>query len=435
LGYNCPMRKPILVILSALILALLVAVPLYFTPPVQRRVAALRTEIHYWLNPPDQVALAPEHLVAEAVQGTLAALAQTPTPSPTALPTHTPEHTPTVVLDTPTPTPTPSPSPTPIPAAVYLPGIRHEWQSFNNCGPANLAMALSFWGYQGNQTTTRAVLRPHPDDANVMPEEMVAYVEDHTALHAMLRTGGSIDLLKRLVAAGFPVLIEIGHHPADDWWMGHYVVVNGYDDARGVLITQDSLIIPDMPRPYDELNERWWRDFNHLYLVIYPPERQEELFDLLGPDADPLENARRSLSAAEAEIPRLTGRDMFFALFNRGESLLTLGQAQEAAEAFDTAFAVYDALPDKQRPWRILWYRTAAYQAYYEAERYQATVDLTWAALTMISRRGIEETHYWRGMALAAQGDHEGALRNLRIALDLRPSYREAEEAIINLGR
>jgi tetratricopeptide (TPR) repeat protein len=425
------MRKPILLIAVAVFALLCVlAVPLYFTPAVQRRAAAMRTEIHYLLNPPDQVALVPEHLVAEAVQATLAALAQSPTPTPSSQPSATPEHTSTVILDTPTPTFTPAPSATPLPAAVRLTGIRHEWQSFNNCGPANLAMMLSYWGWQGNQTVTKAALRPHPDDANVMPDEMAAYVEANADLRALIRTGGSVDLLKRLVAAGFPVLIEIGHHPDDDWWMGHYVVVSGYDDYYAALITQDSLIVPDMPRPYDELNGRWWRDFNHLYLVVYPPERQDELLYLLGSDADPFENARLTLVAAEAEIPHLTGRDLFFALFNRGAGLLALGQPHEAAEVFDTAFAVYGVLEDKQRPWRLLWYRTEAFQAYYEAGRFSSTVDLTTAALSMLSKRGLEESHYWRGISYAALGDRERAVGDLQAALTLRPGYPEAEEAL-----
>jgi tetratricopeptide (TPR) repeat protein len=430
------MRKAILLVGGGIILVILMAVPLYFTPFVQRRVASLRTEIHYRLNPPDQVALVPEHLVAEAVQGTLAALAQTATPSPSPTASLTPEHTPTTLIEfTATPTFTPTATPTALPPVVKLTGIRHEWQSFNNCGPANVAMALSFWGWQGNQTVTKAALRPHPDDANVMPEEMAAYIESQTELRALVRTGGSIDLLKRLVAAGFPALIEMGHHPSDDWWMGHYVVVSGYDDHYAALITQDSLIVPDMPQPYDKLETRWWRDFNHLYLVIYPPERETELLSILGPDADALENARRTLATADAEIPHLSGRDLFFALFNRGSGLLTLDQPQAAAEAFDIAFAVYSALEEKQRPWRILWYRTEAYQAYYEAGRYQSTVDLTTAALSMLSKRGLEESHYWRGLAYAALGQRDLALRDLQQAVILRPGYREAEEALSKLER
>lgn len=294
-------------------------------------------------------------------------------------------------------------------------------------------MALSFWGWPGDQRTTKAVLRPNPDDPNVMPAEMAAYVEAHTELRALVRTGGTIDLLRHLVAAGFPVIIEIGHHPADDWWMGHFVVVSGYDDARGILITQDSLIIPDMPRPYAEMTDRWWRDFNYLYLVIFPPEREAELLAILGADADPMENARRTLAKAEAEIPHLSGRNLFFALFNRGHSLLDLGQVQAAAEAFDTAFIVYEQLDRAQRPWRILWYRQEAFTAYYEAGLYQSTIDLTNAALATVRRGRLEESYYWRGRAHAALGNHEAALRDLSLAVSLRAGFTEAEEALRNL--
>jgi hypothetical protein len=427
------MRKTILIAAGIFVLLILIGVQLYFTPAVQRRVAALRTELHYRLNPPDQIALISEERVAAVVQATLEALAFTQTPSAVPSVTSMPEYTATVVLSTPTPTLTPLPSATPPPPALKLNGIRHEWQTFNNCGPANVAMILSYWGWQGDQSITRAALRPHPDDANVMPAEMVAYIENHTNLRALARTGGNIDLLKRLVAGGFPVLIEIGHHPSDDWWMGHYLLVSGYDDTAGNLITQDSLIQANLPKPYAELNERWWRDFNHIYLVAYPPERERELFSILGPDADAVENMRRTLAAVDAEIPNLSGRDLFFALFNRGAALLALGQPQEAASAFDTAFTVYDSLEKEQRPWRILWYRTEAYQAYYEVGRYQSTIDLTSAALSMLSKRGLEESHYWRGLSYAALGQRDLARQDLQLAVTLRPGYVEAERELENL--
>jgi hypothetical protein len=429
------MRKLILLVLGVFVLLILVGVQLFFTPAVQRRVAALRTDLHYLLNPPDQVALISEERVAAVVQATLEALAHTHTPSAVPSFTPLPEFTATSVLITPTPTLTPFPSATPPPPALKLNGIRHEWQTFNNCGPANVAMILSYWGWQGDQSITRAALRPHPDDANVMPAEMVAYIENHTNLRALARTGGNIDLLKRLVAGGFPVLIEIGHHPSDDWWMGHYLLASGYDDTAGIFVTQDSLIQANLPKPYAELDQHWWRDFNHIYLVAYPPEREPELFSILGPDADAVENTRRTLATADAEIPHLSERDLFFALFNRGAALLVLGQPQEAASAFDTAFAVYDSLKKEQRPWRILWYRTEAYQAYYEAGRYQSTIDLTDAALSMLSKRGLEESHYWRGLAYAALGQHDLARQDLQLAVTLRPGYAQAEQALQRLDR
>ena len=43
-----------------------------------------------------------------------------------------------------------------------------------------------------------------------MPYEMVDFVNEHTTYKAMFRYGGDLDLLKRLIAAGFPVITEKG---------------------------------------------------------------------------------------------------------------------------------------------------------------------------------------------------------------------------------
>lgn len=431
--------RPFLLVLLGLAAAGILCLALYFFPPIHQRLAwrlaDLQTRIHYALNPPDQIDLAPDQRLQleiivratfEAIATQQAGLRTASAPAPA-------ESDPTAAATAAPPSPTPGPPPTPIPAKTALTGIRYEWQSFNNCGPANLAMALSFWGWQGDQRDTRAWLRPNEDDANVMPEEMLAYVQANTALKAEMRVAGDLATVKRLVAAGFPVILEIGHHPPKDWWMGHYVVVSGYDDAYAALITQDSLIMADLPLPYAELQTRWWRDFNQLYLVLYPPERQAEVYAILGPDADPLANWQRALALAESEIPGLTERDLFFAHYNRAASLLTLGRAEEAAAAFDLAFASYRALPEKQRPWRVLWYRVEPYQAYYETGRYQAVIDLADATLSMLNKRGLEESHYWRGLAYEALGDHAKAIFDYQIAVQLRPSYQQAQAGLRRL--
>lgn len=421
---------------AVLVILSLLCVGLYFLPPVHQRlswrIANLQTQLYYMLNPPDQVVLAPAEQVRVSVDATIQAIViptatQTlPIPSPT---NHLENPAPTTI---PTPTLPPTPTTTPLPLRVALTGIRHEWQTFNNCGPANTAMLLSYWGWEGDQRITRAALRPHEDDANVMPQEIAAFAAQ-SGMRAYIRVGGSLPKLRSLLAAGFPVMVELGHHPGDDWWMGHYVVISGYDDVRGVLITQDSLIQADLPLPYAEIDHRWWRDFNQLYIVFAPPEREVELFALFGPDADAAENLRRALAGTEAEIPTLTGRDQFFALYNQGADFYTLGRTGDAVNAFDLAFAVYAGLEEEDRPWRVLWYRTDAYAAYYAAGRYQAVIDLATATLSMLSKRGLEESHYWRGLAYAAMGDVEKARFDLDLAVRLRPTYSEAIDALAKL--
>jgi hypothetical protein len=74
-------------------------------------------------------------------------------------------------LPTPTVTPPVFPGPTQAarntPAAlneadVLLYGVRHTFQTWNNCGPATLAMALSFYGWRGTQKEAAAVLQGFP---------------------------------------------------------------------------------------------------------------------------------------------------------------------------------------------------------------------------------------------------------------------------------
>lgn len=425
----------ILTSLSVLILLSFLCIGLYFIPPIHQqlswRIDSLGTQIYYALYPPDQVALAPSDQVRAAVDATVQAML------PPATVTPAPQSIPVTVIETPAlpiaPTAAfPTPTTRPLPFQISLTGFRHEYQTFNNCGPANTAMLLSYWGWQGDQQIARAALRPHPDDANVMPQEIAAYAAQAN-MRAYIRVGGSITQIRSLLAAGFPVMVEMGHHPSNDWWMGHYVVISGYDDLKQALILHDSLEEPDLLLPYAEMEQHWWRDFNRVFIVFAPPEREFELLALLGTDADLAANLRRALAETEAEIPHLAGRDLFFALYNQGADFLALGRTEDAANAFDLAFSVYGGLEKDDRPWRVLWYRTDAYAAYYAAGRYQSVEDLTRATLSMLSKRGLEESHYWRGMALAAMGNIETARSELELAVKLRSTYGEAIQALSSL--
>ena len=201
----------------AVILACLGAILLYNIPPVHEqlswRVASLRTQIERAINPPEQVVFVPEGEIS-TVQADKFVLAQEPEFTATAVlpsPVFTPENS--DVTATVLPSPTATQSPTPIPAFVQLSGVVHEYQQMNNCGPATLSMNLSYWGWEGDQRDTRAALRPNfqqVDDKNVNPSEMEAFVEANTGLEAVARVGGDIGLLKKFIAAGFPVMIQLG---------------------------------------------------------------------------------------------------------------------------------------------------------------------------------------------------------------------------------
>jgi tetratricopeptide (TPR) repeat protein len=437
------MRKSWLLVPASLLVLILVCVSVYFLPPVHSRLAwrlaNLRSQVYYYFNPPQEAVFLPQEQQIEAiVQATLQAATQSAASLPATL-TATPEPSPTAPGPTPTPEPTATPtaSPTPIPDSVVLNGLIHEYQQMNNCGPATLATLLSYWGWQGDQRDTRLYLRPNfasVDDKNVSPQEMVRFVQAQTGLQALWRVGGDIELLKRLIAAGFPVIVEKGFQPPKEDWMGHYQAINGYDDARGRFITQDSYVMPDLPLPYPDLQDRWWRDFNYVFVVAYPAERESDLFHMLGVHADPLANFLYAGEKAQQEIPNLQGRDLFFAWFNLGDSLSLAQDYSAAAQAFDQAFAVYAALPEEERPWRTLWYRHEPYQAYYNAGRYQDVINLANTTLAFLAQPILEESLYWRGMAKQSLGDSAGAINDLERAYGINPTSTGAADELRKLG-
>jgi hypothetical protein len=298
-------------------------------------------------------------------------------------------------------------------------------------------MALSFWGWEGDQAVTQAVLRPNPqvDDKNVMPEELARYAHDAAGLGALIRVGGDVNTLRSLIAAGFPVIVEKGHITTG--WIGHYLLLTGYDDLMGRFLSQDSLIVsPDTPVPYDELAGQWWRHFNYLYLVIYPPEREAEVLSILGPDADPSWNLQHAAEKARQEITQLGGRELFFAWYNLGSSLVGLGDYAGAAQAYDTAYKdAYPVLKKEKRPWRAPWYQTGPYLAYYHAGRYQDVIDLANTTLANTGAPILEESLYWRGKAREALGDLPGALGDYQAAYDLNPNSTPALDELQRLGR
>ncbi len=410
---------PILCLLAALLVFL-------SSDSLSWRLDGLRAQIKYAINPPQQVVFVP------TAQGKLL-------PSPTLPPTRT--ATPTIALvtpdrptATPTITPTPTIAPTPLPGQARLSGITHMFQMWNNCGPANLAMALSYWEWKGDQRNTAAFLKPNQRDKNVMPYEMETYVEQETDLEAVTRIGGDLQMIKAFVAAGFPVIAEKGFEGVSfDGWMGHYQVINGYDDARQVLIAQDSYKGADQSLDYGEfLNE--WRAFNYTYLVIYPPDRRQQVLDILGLQAYDNFNFRSTEQKAVEDATRLSGRDLFFALFNQGSSRVALQDYAGAAAAYDAAFANYEQIPEKQRPWRMLWYNTGPYFAYYYTARYVDVVNLATQTLDAMSEPILEESYYWRARALLALGDSEAAVKDLHKCVEVHEDFTPCVEELQKQG-
>lgn len=101
----------------------------------------------------------------------------------------------------------------PVPASAQPGGVRHEYQRLNNCGPVTIGMAMSYWGGTQNQYAIAPVLKPNKADKNVGPDELAGYARKQGyAVH--LGVADDLKLVGRLVAAGFPVIVETCSSPA-----------------------------------------------------------------------------------------------------------------------------------------------------------------------------------------------------------------------------
>jgi len=423
-------KRNLTIFVIAIPVVCLLCVLIYFLPPVNDRLAwrvdELRSRIKYALNPPAEALFIPQQDPAVTVI----------TIAPSITPTETPTATPTPVgpTNTPAPTFTPTLTPTPLPEAVYLQGVKYEDQHnrWNYCGPANLSMAMTYWGWDGTRDIVGEAVKPNDKDKNVMPYEMQDFVtEQGNGLETVVRYGGDIDLIRRMVANGFPVMAEKGYYEIDYTgtlgWLGHYQFINGYDDAKQVLIVQDTYVRPgiDHEISYEEFIEGW-RSFNYLFMIVFPADRAEEVSATLGPFADLEWSNRHALETAEAESQLLTGIDLFFAYFNIGTSHVNLQEYGDATYAYDYAFeTVYPSLPaDGMRPYRVMWYQTWPYWAYFYSGRYQDVIDLAnWTLIDTISEPLIEESFYWRGLAREELGDIQGATDDMRQSVNLNPNF------------
>lgn len=313
----------------------------------------------------------------------------------------------------------------PLPRSFMLGGFTYHPQLWNNCGPATLTMGLSYFGYADDQVRAANWLKPDGNDKNVSPWQLVEFVNNEVPeipVYALKRYGGDLDRLKTLVTNGFPVMIELGYDPerANQGWMGHYLLVIGYDDDAQVLYTLDSYDGQDgnpLPYSYDHINEHW-QHFNNVYVVLYESGAEPMLLDLLGDDADIQQNYINAFYAAQEDAT--VDPDDAFAWFNMGSMLVGLEMYNDATVAFDQA-------RNLGLPWRMLWYQFAPYEAYYAVGRYD---DMLTLANTIVdnSNGTVEEAYYYAGMARAALGETDRAIANFNQVLIFNPNFTDARE-------
>jgi tetratricopeptide (TPR) repeat protein len=277
----------------------------------------------------------------------------------------------------------------------------------NNCGPTTTSIMLSYYNIELPQLTVANVLKPNPEDKNVSPAEVAAYVRQQ-GLGAFIGVNGDIALIERLLAAGFPVMVEQWMHY--DGGVGHYRAARGYSSDKQLILQEDTFLGPDTWRSYEEFNQDW-AYFNNTYLVFYPPEEEQRVAGLIGGDWDATTMWQRALET-------FSQQDNGFALYGKAEALHQLGRDGEAIRFYEQAIA-------RGLPQRYLWYRFGYFEALNKVGQYHKTLDFSQAILAAMEFS--EDIRYHRAMAYKALGQREKAQQELLLALSDNPNYVPAQ--------
>lgn len=312
--------------------------------------------------------------------------------------------------------------------------LHHIYQNWNNCGGATLTMGLSYFGYpaadRADQEIARQYLKPNTEDQNVSPWQIVDYVNlvagPQYGVKALARRGGDLDTLKRLLMNDFPVIIEKGFDVADEGWMGHYLLLIGYDEAQQAFFSYDSYLGPGdyggRHEPYDFIS-LYWRQFNNVFIVLYPPDREAEVQAILGDLWQ--ESVGWERAKAQAQLDAAADPQDYWAWFNLGEAATYLGEYDIATVAFRQAF------DSRAMPFRTLWYLHGAFEAYYQTGQFNTVLNL---AITLQDVTPyIEEANYYRGLVYAAQGNLDQAIFRLNLVLEFNPNFYPAADALLEI--
>jgi len=313
------------------------------------------------------------------------------------------------------------PLPPRLPTAKLLLNDYQIFETWNNCGPASLSMVLSYFGIQASQATLGQDLRPYQnpqgdnDDKDVTMDEL-ANEARRFGLPAYHRPSGTIQLLKRFIASGLPVIADTLLAKGGD--IGHFRVVKGYDDARQTLIQDDSMQGHNVRFSYADFNDMW-TTYNDEYLVLAPKNARRRVEAILDADLS-VNHAWREAVAMDGAALVKSPADVTSRL-NLSVALYYVGRYQLAVAAFEQV--------QSRLPARTLWYQIEPIEAYYKLGRYQKVLALTDAILTS-GDRAFSELYILRGRIAQRKGHIQAARAEFQRAVYYNTNMKEARDAL-----
>lgn len=314
-----------------------------------------------------------------------------------------------------------------LPAQKVLATDYHIYQTFNNCAPAALSMALSYFGIEASQEKLADDLRPYHnltgqnDDKSTPPNELAAKAREY-GLIAYYRPAGEIETLKKIIDLGLPIIVRTLLYPNQDY--AHYRVIKGYDEVAGEIIQDDSLEGKNLRFTYQEF-EKLWQPFNNAYLIIARPDQQAALEKILGEDLDETRAWQKAATLAQSQLtqnPTDTNANLNLAVAN-----YYLGNFEASVTAFEKVSA--------NLPKYFLWYQNEPVKAYFELEQYDQVFALT-DKVFADGNKAESEFYLLRGKSYLADGKPELARAEFEKAVFYNKNDQQAQSALkkLNIG-
>ena len=307
------------------------------------------------------------------------------------------------------------------PTSKTLNNDYHVFQTFNNCGPAALSMALSYYGINVSQQVLGEELRPWQntqgdnDDKSVTLEELGEKAKDFDLI-PYHRPNGNIDLIKLFITYDIPVVARTLTKIEED--IGHYRIVKGYNDETGQIIQDDSLQNKNLWFSYADFS-LLWKQFNFEYLVLVPKDKQEIAEVILAKDKDRITAWQKAVQNSQKQLEE--NPEDIFTRFNLSVALYNIGDYQQSVDEFEKV--------QNQLPFRTLWYQIEPIKAYYELGDYQSVFELTDKILNSWNR-AFSELYIIRGDIFLKQGNSDLAKQEYEKAVLYNQNLKIAKEKL-----
>ena len=284
-------------------------------------------------------------------------------------------------------------------------------------------MALSYVGVEKTQAELGQVLRPYQitggdnDDKSVTLVE-VANQAEKFGLLTYLRPNGDIEKLKKFIANNIPVITRTWLKKDED--VGHYRVIRGYDDKRGVIIQDDSLQGKDLTYTYSDFDQLW-QTFNYEYLVIVKEEEKETVEGILGEEL----NEQRAWENALTRVNQLLGNnpDNIHLKFARSRIYYYLKDYEKSVDDFDEV--------ENKLSFRTLWYQIEPLLSIYETGDNERVLIVSDNILRN-QNRAYSELYILRGKVFQRYGNETRANEEFQLALRYNENLEEAKRLTLN---